>query len=104
MRRLELTFYHQPLQLRDGLRGVQSLWADLRAVRDGVAAVCRRGRVARLVRLFKPGPEVLQRAVGQPFLAGPAALGPLQPLAALGQWREKPEIDIHGLETARTAF
>ncbi len=36
---LELTFYHQPLQLRDGLCGVQSLRADLRAVRDGVAAV-----------------------------------------------------------------
>ena len=39
MRHLELTFYHQPLQLRDGLCGVQSLRADLRAVRDGVAAV-----------------------------------------------------------------
>jgi hypothetical protein len=39
MRHLELTFYHQPLQLRDGLCGVQSLRADLRAVRDGVAAI-----------------------------------------------------------------
>ena len=39
MRRPELTVYPQPLQLRDGLCGGQSLRADLRAVRDGVAAV-----------------------------------------------------------------
>jgi hypothetical protein len=46
----------------------------------------------------------LQRAVGQPFLSGAAALGALQSLGVLRQWREKPEIDIHGLETARAAF
>ena len=54
--------------------------------------------------VFEPDPEVQECALGQPFLARPAAFGAFQLLAALGQRREKPEIDIHGLETSRTTF